>query len=282
MIFINPKIDIAFKRIFGSPKSKHILISFLNALIYKGEPVIEDLEIVDPYQLPKVIGRKETYLDVKARLSDQTFVLIEMQVLFLAGFGKRIQYNAAKSYVMQLGVGQSYDSLFPVIALTIMDFILFPMLANPVTKFLFKEEEQNVAYPDNDLTLVFAELPKFGRQPDEVETLTEQWLAFLKYARQMQEIPPKMAEVEALRQAFEMANQATLTAEELDVLEKGEAFIQDTINTMEQKREEGIELGKLEQARATARSLLPLLPVEDICRATGLSVKEVNALRDTE
>jgi hypothetical protein len=33
MIFINPKTDFAFKKIFGSEQSKHILISFLNALL---------------------------------------------------------------------------------------------------------------------------------------------------------------------------------------------------------------------------------------------------------
>ncbi len=35
MNFINPKIDYAFKKIFGSEQSKDILISFLNALLYK-------------------------------------------------------------------------------------------------------------------------------------------------------------------------------------------------------------------------------------------------------
>ena len=38
MIFINPKIDFAFKKIFGSEDSKDILISFLNALIYEEKP----------------------------------------------------------------------------------------------------------------------------------------------------------------------------------------------------------------------------------------------------
>ncbi|HBR75297.1 MAG TPA: transposase, partial [Cyanobacteria bacterium UBA11159] len=36
MIFINPKIDWAFKKIFGSSESKDILISFLDALVYNG------------------------------------------------------------------------------------------------------------------------------------------------------------------------------------------------------------------------------------------------------
>ncbi len=37
MRFISPKIDYAFKKIFGSEQSQDILISFLNAIIYKGE-----------------------------------------------------------------------------------------------------------------------------------------------------------------------------------------------------------------------------------------------------
>ncbi|WP_347179573.1 PD-(D/E)XK nuclease family transposase, partial [Roseofilum halophilum] len=49
MQFISPKTDFAFKRIFGSQESKDILISFLNALIYDGNPNITDLEIIDPY-----------------------------------------------------------------------------------------------------------------------------------------------------------------------------------------------------------------------------------------
>ena len=37
MSFISPKIDYAFKKIFGSEESKEILISFLNAIIYDGK-----------------------------------------------------------------------------------------------------------------------------------------------------------------------------------------------------------------------------------------------------
>ena len=58
MAFINPKTDYAFKKIFGSPQSKALLISFLNALLYDAQPVIEDLEIIDPYQVPRVSGLK--------------------------------------------------------------------------------------------------------------------------------------------------------------------------------------------------------------------------------
>ena len=103
MIFINPKIDFAFKKIFGSEDSKDILISFLNALIYEEKPVIQDLEILNPYLAPKIRGVKDTYLDIKAKIkdvdgSDRT-VIIEMQVLNVEGFEKRILYTL-KSFVL--------------------------------------------------------------------------------------------------------------------------------------------------------------------------------------
>ena len=109
MIFINPKIDFAFKKIFGSEDSKDILISFLNALIYEAQPVINDLEILDPYLAPKIRGIKNTYLDIKAKITDaetgeQRTVIIEMQVLNIEGFEKRILYNAAKSYSMKRAI----------------------------------------------------------------------------------------------------------------------------------------------------------------------------------
>ena len=47
MRFIIPKIDFAFKKIFGDRQSKDILISFLNAIIYQGNAVVDDLEIID-------------------------------------------------------------------------------------------------------------------------------------------------------------------------------------------------------------------------------------------
>ncbi len=81
MRFINPKTDFAFKKIFGSNQSKPILISSLNAMIYDGNPTITDLEIIDPYLASRVQYLKDSYLDVKARLTGGATVIIEMQVL---------------------------------------------------------------------------------------------------------------------------------------------------------------------------------------------------------
>ena len=49
MRFISPKIDYAFKKIFGSDQSQDILISFLNAIIYNGKDKIKSLTIINPF-----------------------------------------------------------------------------------------------------------------------------------------------------------------------------------------------------------------------------------------
>ena len=278
MNFINPKIDLGFKKIFGSPQSKDILISFLNGMLYEGEPIVEDLEIIDPYQTSKISGGKESYLDVKARLYDGTLVIIEMQVLHLAGFEKRVLYNAAKGYVLQLEVGQKYDTLLPVVALTITDFILFPEENQPITHFILKERDSNFVYPINQLELVFAELPRFDQQPEEAQTLTAQWLAFLKYARSLHEIPASMAQVDALRHAFEIANQATLTAQEIEALEKQEAYILDVQTTIDEEREEASH----RQAVTIAHCMLSQMDDATISEMTNLPLEVVRVLHKEE
>ncbi|MFH1860512.1 MAG: Rpn family recombination-promoting nuclease/putative transposase [bacterium] len=99
MQFLDVKTDYAFKKVFGSDESKDILISFLNAVIDFGEgEEIVDLTIVNPYQIPLVMGMKDSFVDVKAKLSNHKNVIIEMQILNVAGFEKRVLYNAAKAY----------------------------------------------------------------------------------------------------------------------------------------------------------------------------------------
>lgn len=110
MTFINPKISFGFKKIFGDEQHKSILISFLNAIL-DGQQTIQDLQILDPYNAPKLSGLKDTFLDVKAKLVDGTQVIIEMQVLAVEGFGKRVLYNVAKSYSAQLKPKADYSTL---------------------------------------------------------------------------------------------------------------------------------------------------------------------------
>ncbi|MEQ9369510.1 MAG: Rpn family recombination-promoting nuclease/putative transposase [Coleofasciculus chthonoplastes F3-SA18-01] len=291
MIFINPKTDFAFKKIFGSEQNPEILISFLNSLLYGGHPRITELEIINPYLAPKIQGIKDTFLDVKAKLTDETTVIIEMQVLNLSGFEKRILYNAAKAYSIQLEPGDDYTLLNPVIALTLTDFEMFEDLPQVISNFVLKEKNILTDYPINDLELVFVELPKFTKELDELETLADKWIYFIKCARGLETIPEAMAQVPEIRKAFEVANQANLTREELEALEQREMYIHDQRNAIKLAlrqgiqvgREQGIQVGReqgiQESKLEMARKMLGVVDEDTISQITGLSLEEVRRLR---
>ena len=288
MIFINPKIDFAFKKIFGSEDSKDILISFLNALIYEAHPVIHDLEILNPYLAPKIRGVKDTYLDIKAKIIDsatneERTVIIEMQVLNVEGFEKRILYNAAKSYSIQLTMGQGYNLLNPVIALTITDFVMFADLPNVTSRFVLKEKDFLIDYPIYDIELIFVELPKFKKDLATLETIIDKWLFFLNNARKLQDVPTTMDNIPELKKAFYIANQANLNLDELDEQEKSEIFIQDQRGAITKAAKESLEQGRREgirqKAEEIASNLLGVLDDQAIADMTGLTLEELQSLR---
>jgi len=286
MIFINPKTDYAFKKIFGSSESTDILISFLNALIYEGNPTIEDLEIINQ-NLPQLEGLKDTYLDVTAKLDDGTLVIIEILVLNVQYSGNRVLYNAATTYAFQLQRGEGYRMLKPLIALTITDFEMFRNSPNLISRFVYKEVKSNLNYPENAMNLVFVELPKFHKEASKLETLTDKWIYFMKYARSLSEVPETMNSVPEIHKAFDLANEARLSREEVETLERREQFIHDQqgaiIKAFEEARQAGIQEARQERKReetlAIAQKLLSQLDNAMISQATGLTVEDVQNLR---
>jgi predicted transposase/invertase (TIGR01784 family) len=287
MIFINPKTDFAFKKIFGSEQSQEILVSFLNGILYGGDPVVESVDILNPYQAPKIRGMKDIFLDVKATISGGQTVIIEMQVLNVEGFEQRVLYNAAKAYSTQLNVGDDYTLLNPVIALTITDFEMFQDLDAVISRFVLKEKQQLTEHAIEGLELVFVELPKFHQALNQVDGLTEQWIYFLQNARQLESVPASMQTVPAIQQAFTVANQANLSPEELEDLEHREMFIHDQRNAvvkgtkqgLAQGRQEGVAQGRQEAKLEIAQRLLAAFDDATIAQMTDLTIAQVQQLR---
>jgi len=67
---IDPKVDYAFKRLFGSERTKDLLIHLLNAILKPspGEQVV-DVILLNPFSDKEVLDDKLSILDVKARSS---------------------------------------------------------------------------------------------------------------------------------------------------------------------------------------------------------------------
>ena len=258
MKFINPKTDYAFKKIFGSDQSQDILISFLNAIVYQGETFITSLEIIDPYAPGRISGLKTTYFDVKAQLNNGENVLIEMQAFNVPAFGKRILYNTAKMYVNQLKLGEVYPELRAAIGVAVTDFIMFNEHNKVISQFTLKEDELQVNYQHSPLKLVFVELPKFNKTLEELTTITDKWLYFLRKAPDLEVVPESMLIVPEIEKAFAIADRVNLSLEEVDDLEKREQFERERIGAIElgkaQGRTEGLTQG-LTQGRAEGEQI---------------------------
>jgi predicted transposase/invertase (TIGR01784 family) len=283
MQFLDVKTDFAFKRVFGSEQSKGILIDFLNAIIDFGDERITDLTIVDPYQVPPMKGMKDSYVDVKAVLSNRARVIIEMQVLNVEGFEKRVLYNAAKLYSSQLRRSQQYAGLEPVIALTITDFEMFKDFDKVISYWNLREKEQLVQYSD-EIELIFVELPKFKQGEDELRTVTDKWIYFIKNAGALDFIPKTFTEPPLL-EAFDLANTAALSEEELEVQFKRRDFIMlqqgALIKAEKDGMVKGMARGEREAKLAIARSLLAHgIGLEVIAASTGLPGDELASLQE--
>ncbi len=278
MKFLDVKTDFAFKKVFGSTDSKDILISFLNSVIeFDNKQKITDLTIVDPYSIPLLKGMKDTYVDVKAELSDKSRVIIEMQVLNHEGFEKRILYNAAKNYSIQLKKGDAYHLLNPVIALTITDFILFDNSPELINNFKLLEKKQFIEYSD-DIELIFIELPKFIKTEQELETIQDKWIYFIKNAGDLNYIPDNLEQ--ELEKAFNVANEAGLSEEELELQHKKKDWIYIQKSSIELATKTGLQQG-LQQGEVNATTKMVLnahqidLPIRTISELTGLSADEI-------
>ncbi|MEM7132172.1 MAG: Rpn family recombination-promoting nuclease/putative transposase [Chloroflexota bacterium] len=131
MKFVNPKNDVAFKKIFGSEDKSEVLIGFLNAVLdLHGDQAIQTIRMRNPYQTPKIALLKQSILDIYATDNRGFTFIVEMQVANIASAFKRFTYYVTKEYSSQIQSGEDYPKLTPVIFVGIFDFVLFAEVDN--------------------------------------------------------------------------------------------------------------------------------------------------------
>src|SRR5580698_4202510 len=110
--FLDPKNDVAFRKIFGSERNKDILIHFLNdMIIFKEAAPIEDVTFLKTIQDPEISAKKTSIVDILCKDIKGNQYIVEMQVAKEKGFEKRAQYYAAKAYISQANAGGEYHNL---------------------------------------------------------------------------------------------------------------------------------------------------------------------------
>jgi len=237
--FADPKNDLAFKKIFGDENHKNILISFLNAV--QDEKSIVDVSLANPYQVPKIPELKETILDIKARNREGESFIVEMQKKDLGDFTKRSLYYTSKAYVAQLPKGQNYTVLKKVYFIGILNFTIFEN-KNYISRHLIINQETNTQ-DLSDFEFTFIELPKFTKDLEELETLLDKWIYFIKNASDLQMVPQIYHKIEEFKEAFDIATQTSWGAKELEVYDYITLKEFDEINALKTAERKGIQKG---------------------------------------
>ena len=108
-VFADPKTNFVFKRVFGAEGRKPLLIALLNHLLeLHGGGEIREVQHLTGDQRVDVAELKLSIVDVKCTDATGRRFVVEMQVLNVEGFEKRVVYNASKAYVMQLRNAEEY------------------------------------------------------------------------------------------------------------------------------------------------------------------------------
>jgi predicted transposase/invertase (TIGR01784 family) len=275
--FLDPKNDIAFRKIFGTEKNKDILIHFLNDVIEfeKGSP-IQEVSFLKTIQDPEIKAQKTSIVDILCQDEKGNRYIVEMQVAKEKGFEKRAQYYASKAYASQLNSQDQFHTLKAVIFLAITDFVMFPQKKGYKSDHVILDK---ISYENDlkDFSFTFLELPKFNKSIDQLSNIVEMWMYFFRHAEDTSwKDLQKLAQEHAIARAYEELDRFAWNEQELLTYEQAWKYEATYIASMEQKFDEGkAEGAKLALTKVAHQLLKQGLTVTNIHHATGLSEQEI-------
>jgi predicted transposase/invertase (TIGR01784 family) len=247
MVFADLKNDFVFRRIFAAHPD--ILRGLLNDLLERtGDRAIESVEYLPSEQLPLIPGLKLSILDVRCKERGGGIFIVEMQLVHMAGFLNRMVYNGSKAYVSQLKAGDSYTKLVDVVAIAICDFELWPDAEQdklnearmPMHSRFALVEETTGNRKLLQIQYAFLELPKVPKEKPQAGAALWAWL--FVHAPELDQLPHDLPQG-PVRDALELAKEASFSQTELEAYRKVMDEIQQARDYGETKHAEGLAAG---------------------------------------
>ena len=311
---ITPRVDIAFKKIFGVEENKDLLISLVNSIV-SAEDQVADLTLLNPYNPKNFKKDKLSILDIKAKGVDGKRFNIEIQISDEADYNKRALYYWAKLYTEQLKESEDYGLLSKAIGIHILNFTSIPESDKYHNVFHIIEKDSGAHY-FKDLELHTIELRKFtdavSNQLSDVlakiKTSLDLWVAFLtKYSLfDKDNLPTNLPHIE-LKKALDVLDVMNFNEDEREGYEDHLKWLRIQTNTIKkyeqcardecraagiaEGREKGRAEGRVEgraEGRAegeavtkfqVAKKMLNLgVEITIIMNATGLTRNDIEAI----
>lgn len=293
--YINPYTDFGFKLLFGTAMNKELLISFLNALLFKKE-VIKDVTYLNTEHLGTQEYDRRAVFDVYCENEKGEKILVEMQRGEQQFFKDRSVYYATFPIREQAPQGEWDYELKGVYVVGILNFRFNDDDGEPEH---FHHEVKLVDLHTREvfyekLTFIYLEMPKFNKSEKELETMFDKWLFVLRNLAGLLERPQALQN-RVFDRLFEAAEIAAFTPQRRSEYWESLKNYRDwnnVLNTnikkslkqglkqgLEQGLKQGLEQGHVEEKRENARNFKKLgVSVEVISQATGLSQEEIQKL----
>lgn len=255
-----PRVDIAFKKLFGVDENKDLLISLINSIVSE-EDQVETVEILNPYNFRNFKNDKLSVLDIKAKGPTGKRYCIEIQISDEGDYDKRALFYWGKAYTQQLGDGNEYCELNKTIGIHILNFISIPEAKDYHNTFRPFSKESKVHY-FKDMELHTIELSKFedkirGENLDKadqlnlllskVKTSLDRWVAFLTRQNLLnkQNLPKELKDPQ-LEKALEVIEVMNFNAEERDAYEARLNWMRIEASTIRKAKKDAREEGRKE------------------------------------
>ena len=287
--YINPYTDFGFKLLFGTAMNKELLISFLNALLFK-EETVKDVTYLNAEHLDTQEYDRRAVFDVYCENEKGEKFLVEMQRGEQQFFKDRSVYYATFPIREQSQRGKWDYELKAVYIIGILNFTF-----NDTDGDYFHHEVKLVdlythkVFYDK-LTFIYLEMPKFNKKEDELESMFDKWLFVLRNLSSLFE-RPRALQNRVFDRLFEAAEIAKFNPKELGEYWESLKNFRDwyiVMSTQVKKgREEGLkeglekglEQGRKEECFKNAKKMKQAgIAFDVIAQVTGLSIGEIASL----
>ena len=296
MIRVNPKVDLAFKKLFGVEENKDLLISLINSIVSE-EDQVKDVILLNPHNPQNFKNDKLSILDIKAEGHNKKKFNIEIQITDSADYDKRALYYWARLYAEQLASGEEYSKLNKAIGIHILNFTSILESEKYHNTFHLTEKDTGIQH-FKDIELHAIELTKFSQGLDDdfhqllskMKQTIDIWAAFLtKYdlLDQKQNELPEAPDFSNLKKALNIINVMNFSDEERNSYEDHLKWLRDETSALNKKYEkgkaegkaEGLAEGREEGIKKTALKMLrKKMDIDTISEITELSVDEIKKL----
>ena len=286
---LSPMIDVVFQMLFGEVGSEKITQDFLSAILKeKIETISLEQNIVLRRELPK---GKMGIVDVLAKINDNEFCNVEMQMADKKNMIKRMLYYWARQYAKEIGKKEEYKELKRTIVVLIANFEFDQLRELGVhSRWKIIEEERRKIVLTEDLEFNIIEVPKMYKEKQARDEKLIEWLKFLENPeskevqgymkknenmKEAREKLDKMSKDEKVRRMAELRQKALMDEREAEYT----GYINGLEDGIKQGMKQGLEQGIGQGYREIAKKMKGKgKDINEIIELTGLSKEEIEKL----